>query len=71
MFAGVCRVHRAQLLHLEGKWDRAEREAVRVCDELIDMNINVVAEAHYHLGDIRRLRDDLAVLNRPTNAHTN
>jgi len=60
MFAGICRVHRVQPLQIEGAWDRAEREAVRVCAELADMNVAVVAEAQYLLGDIRRLRDDHA-----------
>jgi DNA-binding NarL/FixJ family response regulator len=58
MFAGVCRVHRVQLLQLQGAWDRAEREAARVCEDLADMNTAAVAEAWYQLGETRRLRDD-------------
>ena len=27
LFRGVCRVHRAQVLQVQGAWERAEREA--------------------------------------------
>ncbi|MGH3482745.1 MAG: LuxR C-terminal-related transcriptional regulator [Nocardioidaceae bacterium] len=60
MFAGICRVHRAQLLELGGDWKRAEDEARRVCGDLADMNVAVVAEGHYQVGDIQRGRGDLA-----------
>jgi DNA-binding CsgD family transcriptional regulator len=58
MFAGVCRVHRAQLLKVSGAWGRAEEEAARVCTELASMNAGAVAEAHYTLGELGRLRGD-------------
>jgi DNA-binding CsgD family transcriptional regulator len=60
MFAGVCRMHRAQLRQIEGDWDRAEEEARQVCHDLADMNVFAVAESHYQIGEIRRLRHDLA-----------
>ncbi len=59
LFTGICRVHRAQLLQLAGDWDGAEREAARVCVELRDIQVASIAEAHYTLGEIRLLRDDL------------
>jgi DNA-binding CsgD family transcriptional regulator len=59
VFTGVCRVHRAQLLQLRGAWERAEAEAVRVCEELDGIHRVTVAEGAYALGDIRRLRGDL------------
>jgi ATP/maltotriose-dependent transcriptional regulator MalT len=59
LFAGICRVHRAQLLHLRGAWDDAEEEAARVCEELRDIGAATVAEGHYEIGEIRRLRGDL------------
>lgn len=59
MFAGICRVHRAQLLHLQGAWDDAERQATQVCRDLADMNIGVVAEGRYQIAELRRLRGDL------------
>lgn len=56
MFTGICRVHRVQLLHAEGDWGRAEQEALEACHDLSDMNVGVVAEARYQLGDVYRLR---------------
>lgn len=59
MFVGICRVHRAQLLHLEGAWQDAEQRAVRACRDLADMNIEVVAAGWYQIGEIRRVQGDL------------
>lgn len=59
MFVGICRIHRVQLLQLRGDWTRAEREASIACEELAQMNVMVVPEAHYQLAELRRLRDDL------------
>ena len=59
-FMGICRVHRAQVLQVRGDWERAEQEVRRVCDELAHFDIEVVAEAHYLMGDLRRMRGDLA-----------
>lgn len=59
LFTGICRVHRSQVHQVTGEWDQAEREAVRVLDELAGLNVASVAEAHYQLGDLRRLRGDL------------
>jgi ATP/maltotriose-dependent transcriptional regulator MalT len=59
-FLGICRVHRAHTLQLQGKWDDAEREAERVVETLADFDLPNVAEAHYVLGDLRRQQGDLA-----------
>ncbi|CAN5887675.1 LuxR C-terminal-related transcriptional regulator [soil metagenome] len=59
MFAGICRIHRCQLAAVKGDWERAQREAELVCEELADMNVFVVAEGHYELGELHRLRGDL------------
>jgi ATP/maltotriose-dependent transcriptional regulator MalT len=56
LFAGICRVHRAQLLCVQGEWDRAEREAAAVCEDLANVSVASVAEAWYQIGEIRRLR---------------
>jgi ATP/maltotriose-dependent transcriptional regulator MalT len=58
-FLGICRVHRAQTLQVRGAWDAAEREARRVCDELADLDVMIVAEARTLLGDLCRQRGDL------------
>ncbi|MGH8959289.1 MAG: hypothetical protein ACRDVK_11530 [Acidimicrobiia bacterium] len=56
MFWGVCRLHRSQLLQLGGDWSGAEAEAHQVVKDLADMNIGAVAESHYQVGEINRLR---------------
>jgi DNA-binding NarL/FixJ family response regulator len=58
MFTGICRVHRAQLLHLDGDWDRAEARAAQACRDLADMNVEVVAAGHYEIGELKRVRGD-------------
>lgn len=58
MFTGICRVHRAQLLHASGEWDAAEQHVALTCEELADMNVGVVAEGHYRIGEARRVRAD-------------
>ncbi|MFA9445342.1 LuxR C-terminal-related transcriptional regulator [Egicoccus sp. AB-alg6-2] len=59
-FMGICRVHRAQILQVRGDWDAAEGEAVHVCGELAHFDVEIVAEARYLLGELKRLRGDLA-----------
>jgi DNA-binding NarL/FixJ family response regulator len=60
LFTGICRVHRSQVLERRGDWAEAEREAALVCRDLADLHVAGAAEGHYQLGDIRRLRGDLA-----------
>jgi ATP/maltotriose-dependent transcriptional regulator MalT len=58
MFAGICRVHRAQLLRLGGDLARAEAEAARAARELAELNIEAAAAAHYEVGEAQRLRGE-------------
>jgi DNA-binding CsgD family transcriptional regulator len=60
LFRGICRVHRSQLHQLRGAWERAEREALRVCEELEGISIDNVAEGWYQVAESRRLRGSLA-----------
>jgi ATP/maltotriose-dependent transcriptional regulator MalT len=59
LFKGICRVHRAQVMQIKGAWTDAEDEALRVCADLAHIHVGIVAEAHYQIGEIRRLRGDL------------
>jgi ATP/maltotriose-dependent transcriptional regulator MalT len=56
MFRGICRVHQAQLMTLEGDWTSAEAQARQACRDLADMNLEVVAEGHYQLAEVCRKR---------------
>jgi len=58
-YLGICRVHRSQVHQLAGDWDRAEGDALRVCEELGESHRSATAEAHYQIGEIRRLRGAL------------
>jgi DNA-binding CsgD family transcriptional regulator len=60
LFKGICRVHRAQVMQIKGAWSDAEDEAVRVCADVGHIHVGVVAEGRYQIGEIRRLRGDLA-----------
>jgi DNA-binding NarL/FixJ family response regulator len=59
VFKGICRVHRAQVMQISGAWTEAEEEATRVCADIAHINVGIVAEGHYQIGEIRRLRGDL------------
>jgi len=58
-YPGICRVHRAELLRLNGSWSEAEVEATRASVELEGFLSDVAAEAYYELGELRRLMGDL------------
>ena len=60
LFTGICRVHRSQVLQRKGAWAQAEREADLVCQDLDGLHVAGAAEGHYQLGELRRLRGDLA-----------
>lgn len=59
VFTGICRVHRCQVFQATGEWTRAEQEASRVCDDLSGLHVASVAEAHYRVGELHRLRGEL------------
>ncbi len=58
-YPGICRVHCAELLRLNGAWPEAEIEAKRASVELEGFVSDVAAEAYYELGELRRLMGDL------------
>lgn len=60
LFKGICRVHRAQVMQILGAWTQAQDEAERVCRDVAHIHVGIVAEGRYQIGEIRRLRGDLA-----------
>jgi DNA-binding CsgD family transcriptional regulator/tetratricopeptide (TPR) repeat protein len=60
LYPGICRVHRAQVLQTRGEWRQAEEEAVGACRDMVGVDVWAVADAHYEIGEVRRLRGDLA-----------
>jgi class 3 adenylate cyclase len=59
-FPGACRVHRAEVLRLQGEWPKAEEQAMQACEELHDYNRMVTAAGFYEIAEIRRRRGDFA-----------
>jgi class 3 adenylate cyclase len=52
-FPGICRVHRAEIMHFRGSWADAEREAKRACEELKTYDVLLSGEAQYEIGEVR------------------
>jgi DNA-binding CsgD family transcriptional regulator len=59
-FTGVCRVHRAAILLLNGAWSGALEEAECASERCVSVNNRLAAAAAlYQQGEIRRLRGEL------------
>jgi class 3 adenylate cyclase len=59
-YPGICRVHRAELNMLRGRWAEAEQEARQACDELERFGlIDAIGYAHYQVGEVRLRMGDL------------
>ena len=58
-FPGICRVHRAEIMHFRGSWADAEREAKRACEELSRYDLLFSGEAQYDVGVVRLRVGDL------------
>ena len=60
-YSGICRIHRSELLQLVGSWREAAQEARLACRQLTHgYGLIVTGGAFYQLGDIHRLRGELA-----------
>jgi class 3 adenylate cyclase len=59
-FPGICRVHRAEIVAMQGGWDRAELELTQATSDLEAYGaVPPMADGLYGIGEIRRLRGDL------------
>ncbi len=60
-YPGACKVHRAELKRLQGRWSEAEEEARSACQELEQFRlIDVLGSAYNEIGEVRLRLGDLA-----------
>lgn len=59
-YRGQCLVHRSQVMQLHGAWAEAATEAEKARQRLEDPPHPGIGMAHYQLGELHRLRGDLA-----------
>ena len=59
-YPGACKVHRAELKRLQGRWTEAEEEARAACDELERFRLmDVLGAAYNEIGEVRLRVGDL------------
>ncbi|MFQ5967079.1 MAG: adenylate/guanylate cyclase domain-containing protein [Acidimicrobiia bacterium] len=58
-FPGICRVKRAEIMRLRGRWSEAENEAEKACSELSDF-LDFAGVGFREIGEVRLRTGDLA-----------
>ena len=59
-YPGICRIHRAELKMLHGRWSEAEQDARQACDELQRFHLlDAVGMGHNAIGEVRLRMGDL------------
>jgi ATP/maltotriose-dependent transcriptional regulator MalT len=59
-FTGACRVHRAEIMQLNGAWQDAIEEAQRARERSQGVNQQATAAAFYQQAEVHRLRGEFA-----------
>jgi DNA-binding CsgD family transcriptional regulator len=59
-FSGICQVHRAEILQLQGAWPDAIEAARLACARSKGIHQQAAAAAFYQLGELHRLKGEFA-----------